>query len=90
MWGVPSALQPSLHRFPCAPSFYQSKLFHNLFTNCYYAVVKLSRVVLLIILVLVVGGLAYTYFPPFRLFAWVAVGRSPVCTLEAALKSPGS
>jgi len=50
--------------------------------------VKPSRVVLLAILLLVVLGLAYNYYQPFRLFTWVVVGRSPVCSLEQALRAP--
>jgi len=49
--------------------------------------VKPSRVVLLILLILGIAGLAYSYYPPFRLFTWVIAGRSPVCTLDAALQS---
>jgi FkbM family methyltransferase len=50
-------------------------------------VVKLSRVVLLAILLLIVAGVAYAYFPPFRLWTWVMAGRSPVCPLREALQS---
>jgi FkbM family methyltransferase len=49
--------------------------------------VKASRVVLLIALILGIAGLAYAYYPPFRLFTWVIAGRSPICTLDAALQS---
>jgi len=50
-------------------------------------VVKPSRVVLLVILILIVAGVAYAYIPPFRLWTWVVVGRSPQCPLPEALKS---
>ena len=49
--------------------------------------VKLSRVIVVILLLLIIAGAAYVYYPPFRVFLWVAAGRSPVCPLEAALKS---
>lgn len=48
---------------------------------------KASRVAGLLILILIIAGAAYAYFPPFRLFTWVAAGRSPVCSLREALKS---
>jgi FkbM family methyltransferase len=56
-------------------------------TNCYYAFVKLGRVVLLLILIVVIGCVTYNYYSPFRLLTWVALGRSPACTLPEALKS---
>jgi FkbM family methyltransferase len=49
--------------------------------------VKASRVVGLLILIVIIAGVAYTYYPPFRLLTWVAAGRSPVCPLPEALKS---
>jgi FkbM family methyltransferase len=49
--------------------------------------VKASRVAGLVILILIIAGVAYAYFPPFRLITWVAAGRSPVCSLREALKS---
>ena len=52
----------------------------------YDAVVK-ARVVWLVILLLILAGLAYAYFPPFRLFTYVVVGRSPVCPLAEAVKA---
>ena len=48
---------------------------------------KASRVAGLVILILIIAGLAYSYYPPFRLITWVAMGRSPVCSLQQALKS---
>jgi len=33
------------------------------------------------------AGIAYAWYPPFRLFTWVAVGRSPDCPLLEALAS---
>jgi FkbM family methyltransferase len=49
--------------------------------------VKASRVAGLVILILIVAGIACAYYPPFRLIAWVASGRSQVCSLKEALKS---
>ena len=34
-----------------------------------------------------VAGMAYAWYPPFRLFTWVAVGRSPDCPLTQAIQS---
>lgn len=48
---------------------------------------KATRVAGLLILILVIAAFAYTYYPPFRLLAWVTIGRSPVCSLQQALKS---
>ena len=48
---------------------------------------KASRAVGLLILVLIIAGVAYAYYPPFRLIAWVATGRSPDCSLREALQS---
>ncbi len=48
---------------------------------------KASRVVGLVILILIIAGFAYAYYPPFRLLTWVAAGRSTVCPLGEALKS---
>src|ERR1700730_228769 len=48
----------------------------------YDAFVKLSRVIWLIILVLILGAVAYAYFPPFRYFTLFVAGRSPICPLE--------
>jgi hypothetical protein len=59
----------------------------TLVTNCYYAFVKLGRVVLLLILIVVIGCVTYNYYSPFRLLTWVAIGRSPACTLPEALKA---
>jgi FkbM family methyltransferase len=49
--------------------------------------VKFSRVVWLLILILIIAGVAYAYFPPFRLLTWIAAGRSPACPLRDALKA---
>ena len=46
-----------------------------------------ARVIWLIILLLVLAGLAYAYFAPFRLFTFVIAGRSPVCPLAEAVKA---
>ncbi len=48
---------------------------------------KLKRVFWLIVLLLIIAGLAYSFYPPFRFFTWVMAGRSPVCTLPEAVKA---
>lgn len=48
---------------------------------------KLSRVVWLVVLLIIIAGLAYSFYPPFRLFTFVVAGRSPVCPLEEAVKA---
>src|ERR1700730_2803861 len=53
----------------------------------YYAFVKLSRVVLLSVLILILGAVAYAYYPPFRYFTLVVAGRSPICPLDQAVKA---
>lgn len=68
----------------CASAHWKSPP-HN--HRWYDAFVKLSRVVLLVLLILIIAGVAYSYYPPFRLFTWVALGRSPVCPLDAALQA---
>jgi len=50
-------------------------------------VVKLSRVLLLVIVIVAIAWVAYTYFQPVRVLAWVVLGRNSACTLDAALKS---
>lgn len=52
----------------------------------YDAFVK-TRYVWLVLLLLVLAGVAYAYFPPFRLLAFVVAGRSPVCPLQEAVKA---
>jgi FkbM family methyltransferase len=49
--------------------------------------VKPSRVAGLVLLILIIAGLAYAYYPPFRLLTWVAAGRSPVCPISEALQA---
>jgi len=49
--------------------------------------VKPSRVAGLVLLILIIAGIAYAYYPPFRLLTWVAAGRSPVCPLSEALQA---
>jgi len=39
------------------------------------------------VVLLAVAGIGYSWYPPFRLFTWVAVGRSPDCPLFEALAS---
>jgi len=50
-------------------------------------VVKASRVIWLVILVLIIAGLAYSFYPPFRFFTFVVAGRSPVCPLDQAVRA---
>jgi FkbM family methyltransferase len=49
--------------------------------------VKVSRVVWLVVLLLILAGVAYAFFPPFRLLTYVIAGRSPVCPLGEAIKA---
>jgi len=49
--------------------------------------VKSSRVAGLVLLILIIAGLAYAYYPPFRLITWVVAGRSPDCPIGEALKA---
>src|SRR5207253_10357095 len=53
----------------------------------YDAFVKLSRVIRILILILIIAGVVYAFYPPFRFFAWALAGRSPVCPLEEAVKA---
>ena len=46
-----------------------------------------ARVVWLLILLLILAGVAYAYYAPFRLLTFVVVGRSPMCPLREALKA---
>lgn len=48
---------------------------------------KPSRIAWLFALLLIIAGLAYRYYPPFRYFALVVAGRSPVCALGQAVKA---
>ncbi len=45
------------------------------------------RLILILIILLAAAGGAYAWYPPFRLFTWVAAGRSPDCPLAQALQS---
>jgi FkbM family methyltransferase len=45
-----------------------------------------KRAILLVILVLILGGVGYTFYHPFRIMTWYVAGRSPVCPLDEALK----
>jgi FkbM family methyltransferase len=49
--------------------------------------VKLSRVFWLTVLILILGAVAYAYYPPFRYFTLVVAGRSPICPLDQAVKA---
>ena len=46
-----------------------------------------TRVIWLLLLLIALAGVAYAYFPPFRLFTYVVAGRSPVCPLAEAVKA---
>jgi FkbM family methyltransferase len=39
------------------------------------------------VLLLILAGVAYAFFPPFRLLTYVIAGRSPVCPLGEAIKA---
>jgi FkbM family methyltransferase len=54
---------------------------------CYHLIVRFRHVAIVLLLI-VLAGLAYAYYPPFRLTTWVAAGRSPVCSLRDALQAP--
>jgi hypothetical protein len=45
------------------------------------------RLILILSILLAAAGGAYAWYPPFRLFTWVAAGRSPDCPLSQALQS---
>lgn len=47
----------------------------------------LITLLITVLVIIVAAGVAYAYYPPFRLFTWVAAGRSPDCPLSEALKS---
>jgi len=49
--------------------------------------VKTSRIVSGFAVLLMVGAAAYLLYPPFRLWALVVAGHSPVCPMSHALKS---
>lgn len=42
---------------------------------------------MIVAILLAAAGGAYAWYPPFRLFTWVAAGRSPDCPLVQALQS---
>ena len=48
---------------------------------------KLRRPILTLAAVLAAAGLAYAYYPPFRLFTLVVAGRSPACPMRQAIRS---
>jgi len=50
-------------------------------------IVKLSRVIWLIVLILILGAASYAYYAPFRYLTLVVAGRSPICPLDQALKA---
>ena len=49
--------------------------------------VKLSRIVKFLVLFLILAGVAYAYFPPFRMLVLYIGGRSPACSLTEAVKT---
>jgi len=49
--------------------------------------VRRPRLILILTILLAAAGGAYAWYPPFRLFTWVAAGRSPDCPLAQALQS---
>ena len=46
----------------------------------------MKRLVLVVVLALIAGFVAYTFYHPARIVAWSVAGRSPVCPLAEALK----
>lgn len=48
---------------------------------------KTSRIVLAFVILIAAGFAAYLAFPPFRLWALVVVGHSPVCPMSRAVES---
>lgn len=48
---------------------------------------KLTRVLILTVLLLGAAAVAYAFYPPFRLLAMVATGHSPSCPLARAVES---
>jgi FkbM family methyltransferase len=53
----------------------------------YYRIVKWSRLVIILVVLLAIAGVAYAYYAPFHVLAWKAAGRSPDCPLANALQS---
>ena len=49
--------------------------------------VRWSRLIVMLAILLAIAGVAYAYYPPFRLLVWIAAGRSPDCPLAQALQS---
>ena len=48
---------------------------------------KLSRVLRRVALVLIIAGVAYVYYPPFRYLVLFSAGRSPQCSLRQAVQA---
>jgi FkbM family methyltransferase len=48
--------------------------------------VKRKRALVVIALIVIAAGAAWAYYPPFRLFALYAAGRSPSCPLNQAVQ----
>ncbi len=48
---------------------------------------KFSRLLGILVILFVLGSVGYSYYPPFRLFTLVVVGRSAVCPLARALQA---
>ena len=53
----------------------------------YHHLVKTSRIVISFVILIAIGVAAYLAVPPFRLWALVVVGHSPVCPMSHAIKS---
>ena len=47
---------------------------------------KLSRVIRILILILIIAGVIYAFYPPFRFLTWALAGRSSVCPLDEAVR----
>jgi FkbM family methyltransferase len=46
-----------------------------------------KRLLLLLLAIVLAGGVAFSYYPPFRVLSLVTVGRSPLCSWSQALDS---
>ena len=55
--------------------------------NAIIQCVRWSRPVIALVVLLALAGLAYAFYPPFRMLTWVAAGRSPDCPLGQALEA---
>ena len=48
---------------------------------------RLSRAVLFLVLLVAAAGVAWSFYPPFRLLALYAAGRNVVCPVSEAVQS---